>query len=116
MGIDISRQLIDAARRLAKETAAMNVNFEAADAQTHQFAVASLDVVFSRFGVMFFDDPEAAFRNFHSALRPDMLDSLDGPTQSAIAGDIRNALTRFETAGHVALDATAWLVTARATV
>src|SRR5262249_11679947 len=40
-----------------------------ADAQTHAFAPASADVVFSRFGVMFFVDPAAAFRNLRTALR-----------------------------------------------
>ena len=43
----------------------------------------------------------------------DKLDSLDERTHSAIAADIRTALTPFETSGRVLLDTVAWLVTAR---
>jgi hypothetical protein len=42
----------------------------------------------------------------------DALNGLEEATQRAIRADIRAALTRFELAGHVLLDATAWLVTA----
>ena len=45
------------------------MRFEEGDAQTHRFAPGSLDLVFSRFGVMFFADPIAAFGNLRSALR-----------------------------------------------
>jgi len=41
-----------------------------ADAQRHKFDAGQLDAVISRFGVMFFDDPPAAFENLASALRP----------------------------------------------
>lgn len=41
-----------------------------ADAATHPFPEASCDLLFSRFGVMFFADPVAAFRNLHRALAP----------------------------------------------
>src|SRR5262249_1479538 len=34
------------------------------------FPAATFDAVFSRFGVMFFADPVAAFTNLHRALRP----------------------------------------------
>jgi hypothetical protein len=37
----------------------------------HPFVEGSFDAVISRFDTMFFDDPEAAFTNFHSALDPD---------------------------------------------
>jgi SAM-dependent methyltransferase len=70
VGVDISTMLIDAARSLARKGGFTNVRFEDADAQIHRFPVASFDVVFSRFGVMFFDDPDSAFRNLHSAVRP----------------------------------------------
>jgi len=39
------------------------------NAQTYPFPAASFDVVFSRFGTMFFDDRVAAFQNLRSALR-----------------------------------------------
>ena len=70
LGVDISALLIEAARKLAQESRVANVRFEAADAQTHSFPAGSFDLLFSRFGIMFFDDPEAAFRNLRSALRP----------------------------------------------
>jgi ubiquinone/menaquinone biosynthesis C-methylase UbiE len=40
------------------------------DAATHRFPPASFDLSFSRFGVMFFADPIAAFRNIRSAMKP----------------------------------------------
>ena len=70
MGIDISTILVEAARKLAQKSGVANVRFEAADAQTHRFPTGNFDLVFSRFGIMFFDDPEAAFRNLRSALKP----------------------------------------------
>jgi ubiquinone/menaquinone biosynthesis C-methylase UbiE len=68
-GIDISR-LLETARRLADRSKVSNLRFEAADAQTFPLPAQSYDLVFSRFGIMFFDDPEAAFSNFRTALRP----------------------------------------------
>ena len=64
--LDISAPLLDLARRRA---AAPNVSFTRADAQTHAFD-ARADLVFSRFGVMFFEDPVAAFANLRNGLRP----------------------------------------------
>ena len=46
-----------------------NVEFIAGDAARHQFPVGAFDAIVSRFGVMFFDDPVAAFTNLHRALR-----------------------------------------------
>jgi SAM-dependent methyltransferase len=69
LGVDISAQLIEAARALAQKSDLENVHFEEADAQTYPFPAASFDLIFSRFGIMFFDDPDAAFHNLHSALR-----------------------------------------------
>jgi len=65
-GVDISRVLIEAAstRRLS------NATFLVADAATHAFDAASVDLMFSRFGVMFFADPVAAFANLRRALKP----------------------------------------------
>ena len=69
-GIDISATLLGAARRHAAERGADHVAFLEADAQTHTFEPASADLVTSRFGVMFFADPVAAFTNIRSSLRP----------------------------------------------
>ncbi|MBL8553910.1 MAG: methyltransferase domain-containing protein [Phenylobacterium sp.] len=66
-GVDISATLLDAARR--RREGAPGVHFVQADAQTHGFAPGSFDGVFSRFGVMFFADPTAAFTNLRHALK-----------------------------------------------
>jgi SAM-dependent methyltransferase len=41
-----------------------------ADAAAHPFAEAAADLIFSRFGVMFFGDPIAAFTNIRKAAKP----------------------------------------------
>ena len=69
-GIDISAVMLEEARRRARDVGAA-AHFELTDAQTHRFTPASVDVIFSRFGVMFFVDPTAAFANLRRALRPD---------------------------------------------
>ncbi|MET1110971.1 MAG: class I SAM-dependent methyltransferase [Allosphingosinicella sp.] len=68
LGVDISAPLIEAARARAGRFA--TAEFVRADAQTHRFGPQSFDALISRFGVMFFADPAAAFRNLRSALRP----------------------------------------------
>jgi SAM-dependent methyltransferase len=57
------------ARKNAELAGLANASFEQADAQVHQFE-ASYDAVMSRFGVMFFADPVAAFANLLAATRP----------------------------------------------
>lgn len=69
LGIDISALLVAEARKLARESKAQNVQFEEADAQSYSFAGGGFDLVFSRFGIMFFDNPVAAFQNFRSGLK-----------------------------------------------
>jgi len=71
VGIDISTVMLARARQRAGEAGVANVRFENADAQTHAFDPKRFDVVFSRFGVMFFADPPAAFGNLRAALAPD---------------------------------------------
>jgi ubiquinone/menaquinone biosynthesis C-methylase UbiE len=68
-GFDVSRPMLERARRAAAEAGLTNVHFEEADVQTGGLGAASFDVVFSRFGVMFFADPVGAFANLRSALR-----------------------------------------------
>lgn len=68
LGVDIGRPLVEAARAQAAAEGPANVRFEQADAQVHPFAPASVDVVLSRFGIMFFDDPAAAFANVRRAV------------------------------------------------
>jgi SAM-dependent methyltransferase len=70
LGIDISKPLVQRARERAVAVGLENVAFEVADAQDHRFAEAGFDLVTSRFGVMFFADPVAAFANIAAAMRP----------------------------------------------
>jgi SAM-dependent methyltransferase len=63
LGLDISGPMLEVARARAIE----GVTFEQGDAASYPFA-SRYDLVFSRFGVMFFADPVAAFRNLKSAL------------------------------------------------
>ncbi len=69
IGIDISAPLIAAATARAAAEGAANVTFIQADAQTYAFSATSVDTVVSRLGVMFFDDPAAAFANLRRAAR-----------------------------------------------
>lgn len=69
-GLDISTRLTTKAENNARAAGVSNVEFECADAQTKNFGDESFDLVFSRFGVMFFDDPVRAFANLRSALAP----------------------------------------------
>jgi SAM-dependent methyltransferase len=65
----LSRIQVAEARRLAASAGVTNARFEVADAQVHPFPAGTFDVVLSNFGVMFFDDPAAAFGNLRKALR-----------------------------------------------
>lgn len=68
LGVDISEPLIDRARALApKDSPAL---FQVADASSAALPEGAFDILFSRFGVMFFDDPTAAFAHMRRALRP----------------------------------------------
>jgi SAM-dependent methyltransferase len=69
LGVDISGPLVAAARARAAAEWPEGVEFIQADAQVHPFKPGSFDAVISRFGVMFFDDPEAAFANIRRAAR-----------------------------------------------
>lgn len=69
--LDLSGRLLAAARRLAAEAHAVDIEFIQGDAQTYPLPPSGHDVVISSFGVMFFDDPAAAFANLAATLRPD---------------------------------------------
>jgi SAM-dependent methyltransferase len=67
LGVDIAETLIAAAR----EKDLPNATFDVGDATSFPFETGAFHLVFSRFGVMFFADPVAAFRNLRRALKPD---------------------------------------------
>jgi SAM-dependent methyltransferase len=69
-GVDISVAMVETAEKKASEKGVANVSFECADAQIKTFLVDNYDLVFSRFGVMFFDDPIGAFKNIYASLKP----------------------------------------------
>ncbi|AWS41824.1 class I SAM-dependent methyltransferase [Streptosporangium sp. 'caverna'] len=69
-GIDLSAPMLQRARATAADEGVANVTFEQGDAQIHPFPAAGFDVAVSRFGIMFFADPVAAFANIGHALRP----------------------------------------------
>ena len=70
LGVDISDVMLARASERVSAAAAHQVTLLRADAATHRFAPASVDGIYSRFGVMFFDDPRAAFANLRAALAP----------------------------------------------
>lgn len=67
-GIDISAPLVELARKRAAHSR-VSAEFLLADAQTHEFTGTRYDLAVSRFGVMFFEDPVAAFANLRGAMR-----------------------------------------------
>jgi SAM-dependent methyltransferase len=69
LGVDIDRGMIARARALAHREGVPNVRFEVGDVQTHPFRSGAFDVAISRFGTMFFRDPDIAYRNIASAVR-----------------------------------------------
>ena len=71
LGIDLSAQMIDAARRAAEREGIPNARFVQADAQIYPFPEQAFDVAISRTGAMFFGDPVAAFTNIARAMCPD---------------------------------------------
>ena len=68
LGLDISPACLAIAKTRAAQTP--QIEFILGDAQEFAFPPKSFDAVFSRFGVMFFADPTAAFRNIRTALKP----------------------------------------------
>ena len=70
LGIDISQPMLARARERQNELRVQNLALLRADAQTYPFGRERFDLIFSRFGIMFFDDPPTAFRNLCAALRP----------------------------------------------
>ncbi|MFF4542059.1 class I SAM-dependent methyltransferase [Streptomyces aureus] len=70
LGLDLSGPMLDRARQVAAQENLGNIGFEQGDAQVHPLPETSFDVAVSRFGIMFFADPVAAFGNVARALRP----------------------------------------------
>lgn len=70
LGVDVSVPMLARARTLGAREGRTTPRFEHADVTAFPFAEGHYDVAISRFGVMFFEDPAAAFANIARALRP----------------------------------------------
>ncbi len=70
LGVDLSGDELDVARVRAAQRGIDNVEFREADASSGDLGPHAHDVLTSRFGIMFFADPAAAFTHLRSALRP----------------------------------------------
>jgi SAM-dependent methyltransferase len=70
LGVDLSEPMLEDARKRVTESRLGNITLLQADAQVHPFEPGRFDLITSRFGVMFFADPFAAFGNLLPAARP----------------------------------------------
>jgi len=68
--LDVSAELLAIASERAKARGLTNFSTQQADAHSLPFPDNSFDLATSRFGVMFFRDPELAFRELRRVLRP----------------------------------------------
>jgi SAM-dependent methyltransferase len=106
-GVDISGVAVEEARRLSEAEGLGNVTYLKADAQVHPFPPAHFDLCISRFGVMFFADPVAAFTNLRHTLRPNarlVLLVWQGHDRNEGPGAIRQALDAPPPAGAAGAD------------
>ena len=141
VGIDLSAAVLAFAERAAKGRE--RVRFVQVDAQTFSFEPASFDAAFSRFGVMFFADPDrvrgilegAGFAEIEITARDEQVGSGDLETMLAVCSrvgalgkilrenpglraatlpSVRAALAAHDGPEGVRLNAATWIVTARA--
>ena len=68
VGLDVAANLIGEAGRLAPDEA--GIRWMVADGQRAELPAGHFDLVLSRFGAMFFDDPAVAFANLAAATAP----------------------------------------------
>jgi SAM-dependent methyltransferase len=69
-GLDISPVLVTEATKRAQMLGLDNLNFVLGDAAIAELPLAQADCLVSRFGIMFFSDPHAAFAHLHGFLKP----------------------------------------------
>ena len=68
-GVDISKPMLDIGITRLKSHDFRNIMFSEADVTTFDFTNHSFDIAFSRFGVMFFEDPVASFSSIANSLK-----------------------------------------------
>ena len=61
--------MLDQAKSEAIERGLTNIDFKVVDVQIDQLVTEKYDCVYSRFGVMFFEDPFEAFKNIFSSVK-----------------------------------------------
>ncbi|GJL87277.1 MAG: methyltransferase [Minwuia thermotolerans] len=66
VGVDVSRPMLEVAKSVATD---LPVEFVEADASSHDLDRDAFDLLFSRFGVMFFADPDRAFAHIGGSVR-----------------------------------------------
>lgn len=96
VGVDLSAQMLEVARRRAVADGLANASFLQADAQIHAFDEGGFDVAISRTGAMFFADRAAAFANIARALAPGgrlALVTWQGPADNEWLQEITGALS-----------------------
>ncbi|MGX1120391.1 SAM-dependent methyltransferase [Streptomyces ambofaciens] len=86
LGLDLSGPMLAEARSRAGREGVANVSFAQGDAQVHPFEAGAFDAAVSRYGVMFFADPVAAFGNVGRALRPGGRLAFVCPADAALNG------------------------------
>jgi SAM-dependent methyltransferase len=69
LAVDAAHGAIEHARAVPPDPGAAPIHWVVADAERHPFAPAAADVIVSRLGIMFFDDPVAALGNLAAATR-----------------------------------------------
>ena len=70
VGVDISNEMVERARRRAAELNTANVSFERSDAEDLPIEDDSFDVVLSALGLMYVPDPTLAVAEMHRTLKP----------------------------------------------
>ena len=70
LGLDCTKAFLDMANKERDESSLENVKFILGDAQTYEFPENYYDVVYSRFGVMFFQNIVYVLKNAHKTLKP----------------------------------------------
>ena len=68
IGVDISKPMLARAAKNASDQSLSNANFQVLDVQVDDMP-SDFDIAFSRFGVMFFEDPYQAFSNIYKSLK-----------------------------------------------
>src|ERR1700730_16196335 len=70
IGADASDQSVARARQRIAAAGLLHAEVTVADVSPHPFKQNSFELAFSRFGVMFFSDPAAAFENVRRVMKP----------------------------------------------